>query len=309
MGPTASGKTDLAVELARRFPFEIVSVDSVMVYRELEVGSAKPDSSVLSEAPHRLIDIVDPPDIYSAARFRQDAVREIDAIRQSGAIPLLVGGTMLYFQALEQGLSDLPAADPDLREQIARRAQQAGWLTLHAELAAVDPESAARIHPNDPQRLQRALEIYHLTGKTRSQLWARARPAAIMAATKLVLCPSARSELHDRIERRFDIMLDRGLVEEVVGLRSRWPLSLSSPAMRAVGYRQVWEHLEGAFDAPELRRRGVVATRRLAKRQLTWLRAQADAKWLAQQGAALLDRAVLHLTDRGVLSRHLGKIN
>ncbi len=304
MGPTASGKTDLAVELVRRFPFEIVSVDSVMVYRELEVGSAKPDCAVLSEAPHRLIDIVDPPDVYSAARFRQDALLAIDAIRSAGAIPLLVGGTMFYFQALEQGLSDLPAADPALREQIARRAQQLGWPALHAELAAVDPESAARIHPHDPQRLQRALEIHRLTGKTRSQLWARAKPAATMAATKLVLCPSARSELHCRIERRFDSMLEKGLVEEVAGLRSRWPLSPSSPAMRALGYRQVWQHLDGEFDAPELRRRGVVATRRFAKRQLTWLRAQSDAQWFPQQGVALLDRVVRHLADRGVLSVH-----
>jgi tRNA dimethylallyltransferase len=302
MGPTASGKTDLAVELVRRFPFEIVSVDSVMVYRELEVGSAKPDCAVLSEAPHRLIDIVDPPDVYSAARFRQDALLAIDAIRSAGAIPLLVGGTMFYFQALEQGLSELPAADPALREQIARRAQQLGWPALHAELAAVDPESAARIHPHDPQRLQRALEIHRLTGKTRSQLWARAKPAATMAATKLVLCPLARSELHGRIERRFDSMLEKGLVEEVAGLRSRWPLSPSSPAMRAVGYRQVWQHLDGEFDAPELRRRGVVATRRFAKRQLTWLRAQSDARWMPQQGVALLDRVVRHLADRGVLS-------
>jgi tRNA dimethylallyltransferase len=301
MGPTASGKTELAVELVRRFPFEIISVDSVMVYREMDLGSAKPDPAVLDEAPHRLIDILDPPDSYSAARFRLDALREIDDIRSTGRIPLLVGGTMLYFRALEQGLSLLPAADAGMRNEIRRQAERDGWPALHAELGRVDPESAARIHPNDPQRLQRALEIYRLTGRTRGELWNRGGRGPSLTAAKIVLCPPERAELHARIERRFDLMLEQGLVDEVAGLRSRWNLTLSSPAMRAVGYRQVWEYLEGACGSEEMRRRGIVATRRFAKRQLTWLRALADARWLTARGAPLRGQAIGYLRSSGVL--------
>ncbi|MEJ2481115.1 MAG: tRNA (adenosine(37)-N6)-dimethylallyltransferase MiaA [Acidihalobacter sp.] len=274
MGPTASGKTDLAVELVRRFPLEIVSVDSALVYREMDIGTAKPGPDVLSEAPHRLIDILDPAENYSAAQFREDALREMAQITVAGRVPLLAGGTMRYFRALEQGLSELPQADPGLRAEIEAQARQRGWQSLHDELARVDPAAAARIHPNDPQRLQRALEVYRLSGVPLSELQQRRRVGAFpFRALRLALLPVDRERLHERIERRFENMLVQGLINEVAHLYERGDLDLSCPSMRAVGYRQVWRHLDGEYDREEMSRQAVVATRQLAKRQMTWLRA------------------------------------
>jgi tRNA dimethylallyltransferase len=273
MGPTASGKTDLAVELVRRFPLEIVSVDSALVYREMDIGTAKPGPEVLAEAPHRLIDLIDPVASYSAAQFREDALREMAQITEAGRVPLLVGGTMLYFRALEQGLSELPQADAALRAEIEAEAQRLGWQALHAELAEVDPAAAARIHPNDPQRLQRALEVYRLSGVPLSELQRRRRVGAFpYRPLRLALLPADRERLHERIALRFENMLAQGLINEVAHLYERDDLDLSCSSMRAVGYRQVWRYLDGEYDREEMIRLAVVATRQLAKRQMTWLR-------------------------------------
>jgi tRNA dimethylallyltransferase len=275
MGPTATGKTELAIELCKELPCDIVSVDSVMVYRGLDIGSAKPDMATLAAAPHRLIDICDPAEPFSAAQFRRRALEEINEIIARGRIPLLVGGTMLYFRALEQGLSVLPSSDPALREKLESELNEHGLAHLHARLAAVDAEAAARIHVNDPQRTLRALEVFELSGKPMSVLLAReinndlpCRPL------KVVLTPVERSLLHQRIEQRFQQMLEQGLVAEVEGLFQRDDLHADLPAMRAVGYRQVWEHLEGQWSYDAMIERGVIATRQLAKRQLTWLKHQ-----------------------------------
>lgn len=273
MGPTACGKTDLAVELVRRFPFEIVSVDSAMVYRGMDIGTAKPDAETLQLAPHRLIDICDPAEAYSAARFREDALREIEAIQAAGRIPLLVGGTMLYFRALEQGLSVLPPADPAVRERLEEEAARHGWGVLHARLAAVDPEAAARIHPNDPQRIQRALEVWELTGRPLSELQRAGRDEPLpFHVVKAQIFPEDRDRLHERIEERFRQMLELGLWDEVETLYSRGDLDPSMPSVRAVGYRQLWRHLAGELGREEAVRAGIIATRQLAKRQMTWLR-------------------------------------
>jgi tRNA dimethylallyltransferase len=288
MGPTASGKTDLAVELVRRFSLEIVSVDSALVYREMDIGTAKPGSEVLSEAPHRLVDILDPAESYSAAQFREDALREMEQITAAGRVPLLVGGTMLYFRALEQGLSELPQADASLRAEIEAQALQRGWQGLHEELAEVDPVAAARIHPNDPQRLQRALEVYRLSGVPLSELQRRRSDDAFpYRALRLALLPVDRERLHRRIEHRFENMLEQGLINEVAHLYERGDLDLSCPSMRAVGYRQVWRHLEGEYDRKEMSRQVVVATRQLAKRQMTWLRADDGLETLNADALAL----------------------
>ena len=274
LGPTASGKTDVALHLARQFPLEIVSVDSAQVYREMDVGTAKPPASARAEIPHHLIDVIDPTQSYSAGRFRGDALRLAAEIRGRGRIPLFAGGTMLYFRALTEGLVDLPRADAALRAEIDARAAESGWPTLHAELAAVDPAIAARLEPTDSQRIQRALEVHRLTGRPLSELQAaRAKATLPFELLQIALEPSERAVLHDRIARRFDAMLAAGLVEEVKALRSRYALHAGLPSMRAVGYRQVWETLEGAQPAATLAARGIAATRQLAKRQLTWLRA------------------------------------
>jgi tRNA dimethylallyltransferase len=273
MGPTACGKTDLAVELVRRFPFEIVSVDSAMVYRGMDLGTAKPDAATQRLAPHRLIDICDPAEAYSAARFREDALREIAAIQAVERIPLLVGGTMLYFRALERGLSLLPAADPAVRERLEEEAGRHGWAFLHARLAAVDPEAAARIHPNDPQRIQRALEVWEVTGRPLSELQRAGREEPLpFQVVKAQIFPEDRDRLHERIERRFRQMLDMGLWDEVERLYARGDLDPSMPSIRAVGYRQLWRHLAGETGREEAVRAGIIATRQLAKRQMTWLR-------------------------------------
>jgi len=273
MGPTASGKSALAAALAQHFPVEIVSVDSAQIYRGMDIGTAKPSVAERRSVPHHLIDIVDPTESYSAAQFRSDAVRLISEITARGRIPLLVGGTMLYFKALREGLSELPESDAALRARMDAEAAERGWPALHAELAKVDAPTAARLKPSDAQRIQRALEIYRVTGKPMSQLLGRARSALPFRLLELALVPSDRAGLHRRIESRFDAMLERGLVEELRALRERHTLRPGLPSMRCVGYRQAWQHLEGEFGRNELRDRGIFATRQLAKRQLTWLRA------------------------------------
>lgn len=277
MGPTASGKTGVAAELVARFPLEIISVDSALVYRYMNIGTAKPDAAILAAAPHHLIDLIDPTESYSAAQFRQDALQHMQAIRQRGKIPLLVGGTMLYFRILREGLNDLPEADPNVREEIATRARQLGWPALHQELQQIDPQAAARIPATDSQRIARALEVYAISGEPISAFFQpRARDALPYHVLPLALEPADRAGLHARIAERFSHMLAAGLIEEVEALHARFNLNPQLPSMRCVGYRQVWQYIEGVFDREELRARGIFATRQLAKRQLTWLRTTSD---------------------------------
>ncbi len=277
MGPTASGKTTVAVELAQRFNGEIVSVDSVLVYRDMNIGAAKPDAAILSAAPHHLIDIIAPTERYSAATFRRAALAVMARITARGKIPILAGGTMLYFKALLEGMSALPGADPDLRAEIDVRAVRDGWPKLHAQLAELDPVTAARLEPSDAQRIQRALEVCYLTGAPMSrQFGARGANPIPYRVLPIALLPSDRKALHQRIDLRFTAMLDQGLIEEVQQLKQRYDLQPSLPAMRAVGYRQAWEYLDGQFDRNALVARGVAASRQLAKRQLTWLRSMSE---------------------------------
>ncbi len=298
MGPTASGKTALAVELAQRFPFVIVSVDSAMVYRQMDIGTAKPDRETQRIAPHRLIDILDPAESYSAGQFRSDALREIAAIRAEGRIPLLVGGTLLYFRALERGLADLPSADPALRARLVAEQAEHGSAALHARLARLDPMAAARIHPQDWQRIQRALEVYELTGRTLTELCAGSGNESLpFRIVKWIVTPTERAVLHERIARRFDDMLEQGFVAEVERLRARGDLDLNKPSMRAVGYRQVWMYLDGACDYATMREWGIAATRQFAKRQLTWLRAEPDASWLDGRDRPRIERLIAALRD------------
>jgi tRNA dimethylallyltransferase len=277
MGPTASGKTAVALELARRTPVEIISVDSALVYRDMDVGTAKPSAAERAVAPHHLIDIIDPSQSYSAAQFRLDALRLVDDILARGKLPLLVGGTMLYFKTLQDGLDDLPQADPALRRELDQEAARIGMPAMHAKLAGFDPVTAARLKPNDAQRIQRALEIIALTGQPMSALLDKGPKIELsFDLLPIALEPSDRSVLHERIAARFDAMLKMesggGLLAEVEGLRARGDLHLGMPSMRCVGYRQVWEYLDGDYDVAALREKGIVATRQLAKRQLTWLR-------------------------------------
>ncbi len=277
MGPTASGKTALAVSLVERFPLEIISVDSALVYRDMNIGTAKPDAATLARAPHHLLDIRDPTDAYSAAAFCDDARRLMAAIVARGKVPLLVGGTMLYFRALLQGLDDLPRADGSVRRELEAEAAAHGWPALHAKLAQVDPATAARLAPNDSQRIGRALEIFRLTGTPMSGLLDRTRSDLPYRLLQLALLPSDRAVLHQRIAARFDAMLADGLVDEVDALRNRYALDADLPSMRAVGYRQAWACLDGVIDMKTLREQGIAATRQLAKRQLTWLRSWSGA--------------------------------
>ena len=272
MGPTASGKTGLAMALADRFPVELISVDSAQVFRDMDIGTAKPDPATLARYPHRLIDLISPEERYSAARFRTDALAAMKQISAAGKVPLLVGGTMLYFRALLHGLAELPQADAALRAAIDAEAAALGWPAMHAKLALLDPSTAARLHPTDSQRLQRALEICQLSGRPMSELLAaseRQQPAYDFLS--FALLPADRTELHTRIARRFDEMLLAGLDDEVRMLRRKYALSLDLPSMRCVGYRQTWEAQEGVIPQKELRDRGIFATRQLAKRQITWL--------------------------------------
>jgi tRNA dimethylallyltransferase len=284
MGPTASGKTDLAMALHEQLPVELVSVDSAMVYRGMDIGTAKPSAAELARAPHRLIDICDPAEAYSAADFRRDALAAMGEITAAGKIPLLVGGTMLYFRALQYGLSDLPHADPVLRARLAQALQRDGLAALHARLARVDPEAARRIHPNDPQRTLRALEVWEATGRPLSELQRQPGEAMPYRALKLVLAPPDRAVLHARIDRRFLQMLDTGLVEEVERLVARGDLDPELPSMRSVGYRQVWRWLRGESSRAEMVQEGQAATRQLARRQLTWLRKEPGTHWLEPDG-------------------------
>jgi tRNA dimethylallyltransferase len=277
MGPTASGKTDVAISLCKRFPFDIVSVDSALVYRGMDIGTAKPDARTLERTPHRLVDIREPEDSYSAGDFVRDARREIDDIHSAGRTPLLVGGTMMYFRALTQGLAELPAADPDIRDAIDEDAASEGWPAMHERLRHVDPVAAARIKPNDRQRIQRALEVYLASGKPLSDWQSESQQRdSDVDYVKLGLRVPSRRTLHERIETRLDQMLEAGFADEVRGLMERPGLDRDAPSMRAVGYRQIWAHLAGECSLEEGRYRTIVATRQLAKRQMTWLRSESS---------------------------------
>jgi tRNA dimethylallyltransferase len=301
MGPTCSGKTDLAVKLVQAFPFEIVSVDSAMVYRGMDIGTAKPDAATLARAPHRLIDICDPADTYSAARFRLDALREMQSIQAAGRIPLLVGGTGLYFRALERGLAELPAADPAVRARLNAEADRLGWPAMHRRLAAIDPESAARLHPNDSQRLQRALEVFELSNVSLSDWLARKTELALpYRVIKTILAPRDRELLYVRVEQRFLQMLTAGLVEEARALFKRPELSPDLASVRMVGYCEVWRFLKGQIDHAEMVRQAVQSTRRLAKRQLTWFRAEQQARYFDAAHPELFTQVVEHLKTSGL---------
>ncbi len=278
MGPTASGKTALACSLVDRFPIGLISVDSALVYRGLDIGTAKPDAETLDRYPHALVDIREPVEAYSAAEFRTDALAEMQLMSDAGKIPLLVGGTGLYFRALERGLSDLPPSNPEVRAVISAEADRIGWPAMHARLAERDPAAASRIRASDPQRIQRALEVIEMTGKRLSDQQGQRRPRPAWRFLKLALMVDGRSVLHERIAQRFDAMLDAGFLDEVRGLRERGDLHADLPAIRAVGYRQAWEFLDGAVDADTFRYRAIAATRQLAKRQITWIRSELDAR-------------------------------
>ena len=300
MGPTGSGKSALAMALAERFPVEIVSVDSAQVYRGMDIGTAKPDAAARARVPHHLLDVIDPVEAYSAARFRAEAIRAIAAIRSRGAVPLLVGGTMLYFKALQEGLSALPAADPAVRASLDARAAVQGWPALHAELARVDPVTAARLKSTDAQRIQRALEVYEIAGRPLSDLQGAREGEGVPGRTIAVaLVPGDRAALHREIAVRFDAMLAAGLVAEVAGLRERHALTPDLPSMRCVGYRQAWEFLDGRIDAAALRAKGIAATRQLAKRQFTWLRAL-PATVFEPSRPRLADAVADHLAREGI---------
>jgi tRNA dimethylallyltransferase len=290
MGPTATGKTDLAIALADELPMDIISVDSAMVYRGLDIGSAKPDAQILAESPHRLIDICDPAESYSAGRFRDDALAEMAQITAAGRIPLLAGGTMLYFRALQQGIAELPDADRDIRQQLDEEARSRGWDYMHQRLAKIDPVSAQRIHPNDPQRIQRALEVYEISGKTLTDFW-RDQGGQRLAyrRVKIALMPADRVELRKVIAQRFDAMINQGLIEEVKKLYQREDLQPDLPAIRAVGYRQVWAMLAGEYDFKTMREKAIIATAQLAKRQMTWLRKEPDCNFLEPGSVKLLN--------------------
>jgi len=298
MGPTASGKTDLAVELVEKYPFEIISVDSALIYRGMDIGTAKPDAEILKRAPHRLIDIRDPAETYSVASFCQDALREMAEITAQGKIPLLVGGTMMYYRALFYGLSVLPEADEMIRQRLELEAKEKGWGFMHQLLSHVDPESAARIHQNDPQRIQRALEVYEITGKSLSAHFAeQERQSFSYDVTHLAIAPADRGILHKRIEHRFNMMLEQGFVEEVRELYARDDLTPDLPSMRSVGYRQALKFILGDYTYDVMRERGVIATRQLAKRQMTWLRSESQVRWFDALDNHLLGKVLKSLKE------------
>jgi tRNA dimethylallyltransferase len=296
MGPTASGKTQLAVELVQRLPFEIISVDSAMVYRGMDIGTAKPDAAILKIAPHRLLDIRDPSESYSAAQFCEDALREIEDIFARDKIPLLVGGTMLYFRALQKGLSELPSADADVRAKLTAEMMQDGLQAMHDRLQSIDPVAAARIHPHDTQRIQRALEVYEITGKPLTEL--QQQNVSVLSSypvCNIAISPD-RTILHERIAERFSQMLAQGFVDEVRSLFHRGDLNPEMPAIRSVGYRQVWEYLLGHYSYEEMQEKGIIATRQLAKRQLTWLRNwPGQLQWFDSQTKNLCDEVADYL--------------
>lgn len=293
MGPTASGKTALAVELVQNYNCEIISVDSALIYKGMDIGTAKPDAETLAVAPHRLIDIIDPAESYSAADFRRDALQHMAEITAAGKVPLLVGGTMMYFKFLYEGAAKLPTSVPEVRERLQADGEQQGWPALHARLATIDPESAERLNPMDSQRIMRAIEVYELSGKTLSQFWAEQEQQVLpYNVTHLAVCPKERTTLHERIALRFDQMLEQGFLDEVRALYKRSDLHLNLPSMRCVGYRQAWEHLDGKYSYEEMRERGIIATRQLAKRQITWLRSWPDLHWLDSEDTNILQSAL-----------------
>ena len=316
MGPTASGKTDLAIALTKALPCDIISVDSALVYKGMDIGTAKPDAAMLEEAPHRLINLCGATESYSAAQFREDALREMADIISKGRIPLLVGGTMMYFKALDQGLATLPSADPDVRQRLLDEAEEKGWDFMHQKLAEIDPVSAKRIHPNDPQRLQRALEVYEISGRTLTDFWSDQAEIKEKQETgqnidedytnwgrdsfntlsynaiSIAVSPKERSTLHERIALRFKQMLSDGFVEEVKELHQSGTLDLTMPSMRCVGYRQVWEYLDGKLSYDEMVERGIIATRQLAKRQITWLRRWPNLNWFESEDTELLAKVL-----------------
>lgn len=298
MGPTASGKTDLAVALARRYPFEVISVDSALVYRDMDIGTAKPDAATLAACPHHLIDIVEPTERYSAGRFRDDALAWMADIVARGRVPLLVGGTMLYFKALKDGIDDLPPADPALRAELEARAAREGWPALHAELARLDPITAARLKPGDAQRIERALEVCLSSGRPLSAWHSGKTRTLPYRLLELALIPADRAALHARINLRFRAMLEAGLVEELRELRARYALSPGMPSMRCVGYRQAWQYLDGEIDLENLYETGAAATRQLAKRQLTWLRGWAGVTGFEPMRADLVEAVSAWLAER-----------
>ena len=280
MGPTASGKTELAIRLRQKYPVEIISVDSALIYKGMDIGTAKPDAIEQSLAPHRLIDILDPSEAYSAADFRRDALNEMNKIVEQGKIPLLVGGTMLYYKALLEGLSPLPAANPEVRQQIEQEALTLGWEVLHDQLKQIDPVSAQRIHPNDPQRLSRALEVYRISGKTLTELTQTKGESLPFRVKQFAIAPKERAELHRRIELRFEKMMEAGFEEEMKALYARKDLHPDLPSIRCVGYRQMWDYLDGNCTLDDAIFKGICATRQLAKRQITWLRSWDNLTWL-----------------------------
>jgi tRNA dimethylallyltransferase len=293
MGPTAAGKTDLAIQLHERLGCELISVDSAMVYRGMDIGTAKPSAEELARAPHRLIDIRDPADPYSAEDFRQDALREMAAISEAGSIPLLVGGTMMYYKHLTEGVANLPSSDPEVRAEIEALAAEGGLAAVHEALAAVDPASAQRIHVNDPQRLMRALEVQRISGRAMTELWDEQRRETFPYRTlSIAVAPMDRALLHARIAERFDAMLAGDFLDEVAALRERADLHPGLPSMKSVGYRQAWEHLDGRYGWEAFRQRGVIATRQLAKRQLTWLRRWPDLHWVDSQSVDPLEEVL-----------------
>ncbi|NOZ54497.1 MAG: tRNA (adenosine(37)-N6)-dimethylallyltransferase MiaA [Gammaproteobacteria bacterium] len=306
MGPTASGKTEIAVRLVQALPCEIVSVDSAMVYRGMDIGTAKPDQQILKIAPHHLIDIRDPSEPYSAAQFAEDALLIMQQIISRGNIPLLVGGTFLYYRALYEGLSPLPAADPTLRRQLEYDAETMGLEALHKRLMTVDPMAAQRIHPNDPQRIQRALEVFELTGKAMSQILKDEKPTEFcFDVTQLILAPSDRALLHEKIALRFNEMLSKGLVDEVRKLFNCSGLHKNLPSIRAVGYRQVWEYFEGELAYDLMIQKGIVATRQLAKRQFTWLRANKKGVWFDTLDNKLFSKVLKKLLNDPIVKTKL----
>jgi tRNA dimethylallyltransferase len=298
MGPTAAGKTDLALELAKRHPVEIISVDSALVYRGMDIGTAKPSADILTQFPHHLVDILDPTEPYSAGSFRDDALALMADITARGKIPLLVGGTMLYFKALQQGMAELPSADPAIRAKLDAEADEHGLAYLHQRLTEVDPTSAQRIHQNDPQRLQRALEVYELTGKTLTELTAEQSYSLPYAVTKVIIAPFNRAVLHQRIETRYRTMVADGFVDEVKQLFGREDCHPQLPSIRAVGYRQAWSYLAGEYDQETFIYKAIVATRQMAKRQITWLRAQQDGVWFNSGPGLPVEAVNQYLTEQ-----------
>lgn len=301
MGPTAAGKTDLALRLTEELPCDIISVDSALIYKGMDIGTAKPDAATLRKYPHRLVDILDPAESYSAAEFRQDALAEMEKITSAGRIPLLVGGTMMYYNALIKGLANLPEADAAVRARLLEWGEREGWPALHARLAEVDPESARRLAPNDSQRLQRALEVYELTGRSMTELWAEQQSQTLpYQVVNLAVMPDSRQVLHERIALRFEQMVQQGFIDEVQALYARGDLDPQMPSVRCVGYRQVWSYLEGEYDHSTMVEKGIIATRQLAKRQITWLRSWENLNWLNPQDRYIL-KDCLKLIDAVII--------